>query len=558
MSGIGEDLIGGTAIGEDPSPYANGAAAAIIAGQDRVIYACEIDARIRQWALAEAYEDAIGVNAIGEGSESISPSAAIAPIYIATEPFVTDSDQTPANRLFNGRAASISMKRSINNGTDFGGVALGDGEVAINNADGVLDGRIAQTVAGQTVVIKMGAPGIPYEYWSVVFRGTARDWTFDERLIRIALRDRSYRLSVAAQSITYAGSGGAEGGDDLAGKRKPKVLGTCNNLSPPQVDAANLVYQIHDGALDAVFGVRDRGGALTFGADRADYAALVAASIAGGSYDTCLAEGLIRLGAAPDGTVTADAATYRSTGKAPLATIIRGLIEDETDIDDFYEGAFSVLLALYPNDAGIYLDENDNSSVLDVVEELLRGVAGFLYFTRDGQCSVRVINIPDNPSRMYFGLSSVLDLSLDRLPSRLYPPPWRLRLAYAQNFTTQQDLAGSVDPYYAQPSKLVTDSDTDVLLDEPLAQDGAPVDSYLVDAADAAAEVERQFAIFKQSRLLRRARLSRRAATLELGDVVDLGFDRLGGRRLGIVVEDELDVPEAEGDIDTVEVVLYG
>lgn len=558
MSGLGEDLIGGTAIGEEPSIYANGAAAAIIAARNRVIYACEISARVRQWSLSGNYDDAIGVNAIGEGADSISPETSISPLYVATEPFATDSDQTPADQRFNGRAAGISMRRSINGGARFGGVALGDGEISIGNRDGALDNRITQTVAGQDVVIRMGVEDIPYEYWTVVFRGTARTWTFDESQIRIALRDRAYRLAVPAQSITYAGTGGAEGGDDLANKRKPKLLGYNNNVSPPQIDQANLVYQLHDGALDAVLAVRDRGTAVTFSADYASYAALVAASIAGGSYATCLAEGLIRLGATPDGTVTADAATYRSTGKAPLATIIRGLIEDETDVTDFYEGAFSVLLALYPNDAGIYLDENDNSTVQDVVEDLLQGVAGFLYFTRGGACSVRVLNIPDNPARMSFGMSSVLDMSIDSLPSGLYPPPWRLRLSYAQNFTTQGDLAGSADPYYAQPSKQVADSDTDVLLDEPLAQDPEPIESYLIDATDAQDEVERQLAIFKESRPLRRARLPRRAATLELGDMVDLSYDRLGGRRLGIIVEDDIDVPEGDGDVDTFEVVLYG
>src|SRR3546814_2394009 len=50
----------------------------------------------------------------------------------------------------------------------------------------------------------------------------------------------------------------------------------------------------------------DLGVALAFGSDRANYAALAGASIASGSYDTCLAEGMIRLGGAPEGRVTCD------------------------------------------------------------------------------------------------------------------------------------------------------------------------------------------------------------------------------------------------------------
>jgi hypothetical protein len=58
------------------------------------------------------------------------------------------------------------------------------------------------------------------------------------------------------------------------------------------------------------------------------------------------------------------------------------------------------------------------------------------------------------------------------------------------------------------------------------------------------AEVQRQFAIFKTERPLRRVTLPRGALPMEIGQVIDLGYDRIGGRRLGMVVEDDIDVPQ--------------
>lgn len=554
MSVTGDETIGGGAIGETPSPYAEGGAIPFILGSNRVIYACEVHAGSRGWEAID-YDDAIGSLAIGEGPE-MERTVVSAPLYVATHPYVTEADQDPPSARFSARLRGFRYRRSINNGTDFGGVAAGDdAAIEIDNDDGSLDGRREQSISGRNVVVRAGIEGIPYEYWIRVFVGEARDWDFGDK-IRIALRDRSYRLGVPIQPTLYAGTGGIEGGEDLAGKRKPLVLGYCPNVSPPRVDGPYRVYHVHDGAVDEIFAVRDRGLPLSFGTDRADYAALIAASIAPGSYDTCLAEGVFRLGADPDGTVTADVATYRATGAAPLATIVRGILEDRTTIDAFYEGAWSVLLARYPGDHGIYVGENDNASVKDVVEKLMRGVAGWLGFTRDGQCTVGVLDIPDNPVRMHLGMGNILDAGIERLPSALSPPPWRYRLSYQRNWTQQSDIPGSADFYYSLPAKTATASDPAVLLDHFDARDDDPLDSYLIDASQADAEALRQHAIFKEERPLRRAPLSRKAIPMEIGDVMDFAYDRLGGRRLGLNVEDEIRI---DGEaLDTIELVLYG
>ncbi len=69
---------------------------------------------------------------------------------------------------------------------------------------------------------------------------------------------------------------------------------------------AKNVYHVGTGPVSAVHAVEDTGKPLTFGGhDWPDRAALENAVVAAGTYHTCLAEGLIRIGASPVGPVTA-------------------------------------------------------------------------------------------------------------------------------------------------------------------------------------------------------------------------------------------------------------
>src|SRR5690606_4256550 len=119
-------------------------------------------------------------------------------------------------------------------------------------------------------------------------------------------KDPQARLDHPLQHQLYAGTGSGEGGDDIKGRPKPVALGWCENVPAVLVDDVNLVYQVHFRGVESIAAVRDKGVTLTAASDRADYAALVGATIAPGAYDTCLAEGLFRLGASPEGRITAD------------------------------------------------------------------------------------------------------------------------------------------------------------------------------------------------------------------------------------------------------------
>ena len=107
---------------------------------------------------------------------------------------------------------------------------------------------------------------------------------------------------------TYAGTGGLEGPDDLEGAVKPLVLGNCRFVPGTLIDVADLVYQVHGyGAIQGVYAVYDRVAKLGVSSGNfATLADLKAAAIPAGGWATCLAYGLVRLGAPPDGQVSFD------------------------------------------------------------------------------------------------------------------------------------------------------------------------------------------------------------------------------------------------------------
>lgn len=102
---------------------------------------------------------------------------------------------------------------------------------------------------------------------------------------------------------TYAGTGGLEGPEDLTGTVKPLVLGDCRFVPGVLIDPVDSVYQVSAyGPVQAIGAAFDRLNSLgASSGDHANLAALLAATIPNGSWATCLAQGLVRLGAPADG-----------------------------------------------------------------------------------------------------------------------------------------------------------------------------------------------------------------------------------------------------------------
>ncbi len=103
----------------------------------------------------------------------------------------------------------------------------------------------------------------------------------------------------------FAGTGGIEGPADLAGQPKPLVLGNALFAGGVLIDRIDNIWMVSNGPIAGVSAAYDRIASLGASAgDFASLAALKAASIPNGAWATCLALGLVRFGAPPDGRVS--------------------------------------------------------------------------------------------------------------------------------------------------------------------------------------------------------------------------------------------------------------
>lgn len=132
-----------------------------------------------------------------------------------------------------------------------------------------------------------------------------------EYLLTLRIQDPLARFDVPIQATKYLGTNvgpdGLEGtADDLKGLPKPLAYGLAFEVPARPVNTSLLVYQLADHAIAEVVALRDNQVLLTLDDDYPTVAALTAATPASGEYATCLAAGLVMLGATPAGRITAD------------------------------------------------------------------------------------------------------------------------------------------------------------------------------------------------------------------------------------------------------------
>lgn len=218
---------------------------------------------------------------------------------------------------------------------------------------------------GSEVEIWVGRAGDAWP-WEQVFRGKVDAWQRKGQSLSLTAEVRFDDKDVLSR--TFAGSGDAEGALDMKGRVKPLALGWPQNVEPVLINAVDSVYQFSAyGPIEGVTKLYERGS--DFGAsagDYADYAALVAATIPAGRWATCLAEGMVRLGAPAFGVITGDIKGHVVDGTAPRLTgaIVRaaaqvaGISEDQilTETFDYLDSALPYPVSIMVTDQTKLLD----------------------------------------------------------------------------------------------------------------------------------------------------------------------------------------------------------
>jgi hypothetical protein len=397
----------------------------------------------------------------------------------------------------------------------------------------------------------------PGDELTEVFTGIQQPWSLGEHTLDIPIRDAGYEIEVPVQGGVYTGAGGANGTPDMTGLSIPRARGgtpsdPIRNVSPVLIDPTGRIYQYTDGA-GRVVALYERGAAVfSYAGDFASYAALVAASVPSGSYATCNARGLIRLGAVAVGQVTADV-----TGDFPAAggvSTVAGLalrtLTDDLGIDPVWidTAAFLGLDAACPYAAGYWIgtEPRDGAAVLG---DILGSIGAKLTTGRNGKLRPFLPGPPTTGTRpvVTYTAAQIVSMVPRPLPASLSPPAYRWRVGYQRNHSVQ---AGDLSPlagdarrqFLANEFRYASWIDVGLLSSYRRPNDPAPLPTVLLDRADAQAVADQLGSAWGVRRRLYDVTLWLTPLEREIGDpiVVQYPLDDFGGGKLCTVVGDRV------------------
>lgn len=463
-------------------------------------------------------------------------------LFIADDYLITQPEDEPANRPFDGTFEEpLQLEWRVLDDDFVGGLVVATGQQALLNGDGQYDFLPGQfAMDGRPVELRFGPEDELYKNWPLVFRGVAADFDVDAGTVKIDVEDYGYKLDVPLQARLYAGTGGLDGSADLAGKPYPLALGFVLNATLAPVWPSMRLYQAHDGRCQAISGVYDQGGPLALMADYPNVAALLGATIAGGDYATCVAEGYVRVGGNPAGVVTADIEGDVLGGlfAGTTASVIRRIVARATDLvdpDDLFTFSFDRLETLQQAEIGYFAGHEDPQKVGEAIARLMKAAGGFAHFLRDGRLSVTRIGIPVGPPVARFDATNYQEntLSRQRLPAGVNPAPPRWRVGYARNWTETTDPVPSVDDarrsFLAAKYRYGVAESASAALDHPFSKERDPVEAYYRNKADADAEADRRLVQHYSNRAIYPFECDvREGVQLEMGHPIFIQHGRWG------------------------------
>ncbi len=509
-----------------PSPFA----ALLEDPEARIIYIIELYPYSEEKANTGSFPAPISSVAIGEFD--FKYVGGVESIYISDAGYLTKPTDSPANTSYLPLTDNpFQFDVSILNGNEFRGGAPSFGSVRIKNGDKELDALMGYYWGGRSVKVYAGSPDFTRSQFVKIFDGLAQSVEGDEDEIIINLSDKQSILESNFEQNLYEGSGGLDGGEELAGKPKPLVYGACKNVPLTLVDSANLIYQVHDGSIEAVTKVFDRGVELTNEGDVAD---ITGESVSASSFKTQLSGGYIKLGSNPDGRITANVQGDNTGGYVDeIGSITSRLLKTKLDLSNFSDeeidqGALNAIDQSINSSLGFYTQDSTNLKA--VIDALFVPAQCYWAFSRLGEFTGGVLGSPSSPS-LTLTADNIEDDSFEVL--NVIPPAWRVSIEYDRSWLVQNEddmasgAATAQKDFAKQQYRKITTENRIVR--------GKTTNAYevsfstLIDSeTDALAQIARFEQMYRSQRQVIRIKALKLLFRVFIGDVITLTLDRYG------------------------------
>ncbi len=291
----------------------------------------------------------------------------------------------------------------------------GVGTLLLANSDRALDAYRAHSWS--EIRVYRWVEGRPFAEARQLFAGRAGYATNNRSAkrpnrISAAMYDPRVELDQPLQVNLYTGGGGMAGDSSIANRAKPLAYGdlSTSHVPAPKINPATGVYQLHDGAIQALTGVYDRGdnAGLVNDGDLAN-SAFDAATPAAAHYVTNKARGLVKINSNPVGLVTfglqGEAGPYVSTAGPILARLLQRAGVPAGRIGASLTG----LASAYP----LAVFDQSGGPVRDLVEWVARSALAAVLPDRSGAWGATVIAPPKATPDFFIDQYDVVDLVED-------------------------------------------------------------------------------------------------------------------------------------------------
>ena len=427
--------------------------------------------------------------------------------YLSNVGYVTGATDTPANTVYDPCiVGGVSVTETL---PLDGSASLSWGDIEIANPDGVKDTWLDDIWSGRSVTILCGDVRWPKSDFMTVFSGVVEDIAARSAdRLNLLLRDKSQRLNVSITETTIGGTGTNKG--DLV----PLCFGEVHNVTPVLIDPANLIYKVHDGAIERIIEVRDNGYPVNF------------------AYN--LANGTFTLSASPVGTVTASVqgskagGVYRTKPGALIQHIATTYGTQPLTVSDLDTAQLAAFDAAHTQTIGLYLDGRAN--LLETLQSIAASVGAQVSFTPAGLLQIQKIALPASGTATAVGAADMVFGSLSVSQSPKVQPS--VRLAYCRNYTVQDGLQTGLPAehldMYGREWLVMQASDTSVADLWNLSTAPTEVQTLLQSRTEAETEATRRLGLWGSRRLVLGFETVGKFLRLSLGAPVILSHTRFG------------------------------
>ena len=428
--------------------------------------------------------------------------------FISSWPYVTGPADFPPNVEYLPLATGgLAFTEQV---SLTGEAGLSGGDIELDNADGALDGWLADVWCNRPIKAWAGDPAWPRSDFRLIFDGIVADIGSSSReTLNLSLRDKLQRLDTP---IAEAKLGGTSPNKDAT---LPIPFGECHNVTPMLTDPVTLEYGFL-GAVESSFEVRTNGKPIAvalndqagrFNLTTPPYSAAITVSVQGdkgGGYAPRIAPLVQRI-----------ATAY---GKAADRFTLADL-----DLDNL--AAFD---AAHPQLVGLYVADRMNQA--QAIQQLAASVGAQALMSRTGQLRLVQIALPAAGVPVQIGPEHMKLGSLR--PVQRLPVVAAVKIAFDRNYTVQASLTTSIPPAHADlyATEWLTETAVDAVVKARyrLTDDPPQIETCLKTNADAQAEAARRLALNKVQRTIYEFDGEPEMMMLELGQPVVLRDDRFG------------------------------